>query len=149
MICWRGQEAQSFGIVSAFTELVKPLFNCPGVPEAQQIDIIKKIETPDLPPNDIRFLEGDAFILLRNIGTRSGFIKGRRCRAMRMKNRTLVFQFKNGEPMTLTKTHMEKTSNGMEFIGRQLLLLLIFAGAVHRSQGMTLRRAVLDCRLKF
>jgi hypothetical protein len=42
-----------------------------------------------------------------------------------MKNRTVVFQFKNGETMALTKTSMEKTSNGMKFIARQLLLWLI------------------------
>jgi hypothetical protein len=61
--------------MSAFTELIKPLFNCPGLSEAQQIDVIKKIETPGLPPNNIHILEGDPFIVLRNIGTRSGFIK--------------------------------------------------------------------------
>jgi hypothetical protein len=44
-------------IVSAFTELVKPLFNCPGLPEPQQIDVIKKIEKLDLPLNDMHILE--------------------------------------------------------------------------------------------
>jgi hypothetical protein len=69
---------------------------------------------------------------------RFGFIKGRRCRAMQMKNRTVVFQFKNGEAMSLTEISMEKTSSGMKFIGRQLLWRLIFAETVHRSQGMAL-----------
>jgi ATP-dependent exoDNAse (exonuclease V) alpha subunit len=135
--------------VSPFTELVKPLFNCLGWSEAQQIDVIKMIETSDLPPNDMHILEGDPFTLLRNIGTRSGFIKGRRCRAMQMKNRTVVFQFKNGETMALTKTRMGKTPNKMKFMGRQLLLRPIFAGTVYKSQGMTLQRAVIDCRMKF
>jgi hypothetical protein len=39
--------------------------------------------------------------------------------------------------------------NAMKFRGRQLLLLLIFAGTVHRSHGMTLQRVVIDCRMKF
>jgi hypothetical protein len=47
-------------MVSAFTELFKPLFNCPGLSEAQQVDILKKIETSALPPNDIHILEGIA-----------------------------------------------------------------------------------------
>jgi hypothetical protein len=64
-------------------------------------------------------------------------------------NRTVFYQFKNGENMALTKTSTEKTSNGMNCIGRQLLLQLIFAGTVHRSQGMTLQRAVIDCRVEF
>jgi hypothetical protein len=32
---WRTQEARSFGIISAFTQLIKPLSNCPGLSEAQ------------------------------------------------------------------------------------------------------------------
>jgi hypothetical protein len=42
------QEARSFGIISAFTQLMKLLSNCPGLSEAQQIDFIEKIDTPDL-----------------------------------------------------------------------------------------------------
>jgi hypothetical protein len=115
----------------------------------QQIDTIKKTETSDLPLNDIHILEGDPFTLPRNIGTRSLFIKYRRCRATQAKNRIVVFQFKNGETMALTKTSMEKTSNGMKFMGCQLFLLLILAGTVLRSQGMTLQRPVIDCHMKF
>jgi hypothetical protein len=66
-----------------------------------------------------------------------------------MKNQTVVFQFKNGETMAVTKTPLEKTLNGMKFMERQLLLLLIFAGTVHSSQGFTLQRAVIDWRMKF
>jgi hypothetical protein len=117
--------------------------------EAQQIDIIKKIETPDLPPNDTHIMEGNPFILLRNIGTRLGFIKGRRCHAIQMKNRTVVFQFKNGETMALKKTPIEKASYGMKFIGRQSLLRPIFEGTMSRSQGMTLQRVVIGYRMKF
>jgi hypothetical protein len=37
---------------------------------------------PDLPSNDIPFLEGDRFVLMRDIDTRSGLAKGRRRRAI-------------------------------------------------------------------
>jgi hypothetical protein len=47
--------------------------------------VTKKTETLDLPPNDIHFVEGDPFILLRNIGTRPGFTKGRGWRAIQIK----------------------------------------------------------------
>jgi hypothetical protein len=66
-----------------------------------------------------------------------------------MKTEQWFFRFKNGEITALTKTPMEKASNGMEFMGRQLLLWLIFAGTVYRSQGMTLQRAEIERRLKF
>jgi hypothetical protein len=42
---WTTQDARPFGIISAFTQLIKPLSNCPGLREAQQIDFIKKIVT--------------------------------------------------------------------------------------------------------
>jgi hypothetical protein len=82
---WRSQKAWSFGIISAFTELAKPLFRCPELSKAQKIDVIKKIETLNLPLNDIHISKEDPFTLLRNIGTRSGSIKGRRCRTIQMK----------------------------------------------------------------
>jgi hypothetical protein len=41
---WRTQEAQSFGIISAFTQLIKSLSSCLGLSEAQQIDFIGKTD---------------------------------------------------------------------------------------------------------
>jgi hypothetical protein len=64
---WRTQEVRSFGTISAFTQLIKPLSNCPGLSEAQQIDFIKKINTFDLPSNDIPILEAGPFVLIRSI----------------------------------------------------------------------------------
>jgi hypothetical protein len=109
---------KSFGIVSAFAELVKPLFNCPGLSEAPQIDVIQKIETSNLHLYDIHILERDPFTLLRNISIPSAFIKGGLSCNIN-ENQTVVFQFKNHETMALTKTSMEKTLNEMKFIGRQ------------------------------
>jgi hypothetical protein len=40
---WRTKEARSFGIISAFTQLIKPLSNCPGLSEAQQIDFSRRL----------------------------------------------------------------------------------------------------------
>jgi hypothetical protein len=54
----------------------------PELSEAQQINPIKEIETPCLPLKDIHILEGDPSTLLKNIRTRSGFIKGWRRRAI-------------------------------------------------------------------
>jgi hypothetical protein len=82
---WKTRETQSFGIVFAFTELIRPLFNCPVLSEAQQIDFIEKIDTSDLPPNDIHILEGRPFILIRNFDTWSGLVNGRRCHVIQIK----------------------------------------------------------------
>jgi hypothetical protein len=113
---WRSQKADILGVVSAFTQRIKPLSICLVLSESQQIDFIERIDSPDLPPNDIHILEGDPFILLRNIDTRSGLAKGRRCRAGQMRNRTVVLQFDDDETRALTKIPMEKQSNGMKFV---------------------------------
>jgi hypothetical protein len=77
--------------MSALTQLIKPLSNCPGLAESQQIDFIERIDTRDLPPNEIRILEGDPYILLRNMDSRFRLAKARRCRAVQLRNRTVVF----------------------------------------------------------
>jgi hypothetical protein len=122
-----------------FTELIKPLASYPGLSEAQQHDFIEKIDTPDLPPNDIHILEGDPFILVGNIDTRSVLAKGRRCRAIDIRNGTVIFQFEDNLTRTLTRIPMEKNSIGMKFVRLQLTLRLVFAETVHRSHEMTLQ----------
>jgi hypothetical protein len=74
---WRSQKAHILGVVSAFAELIKHSSNCSGLSESHQIDFIERIDSPDLPPNDIHILEGDPFILPGNIDSRSGLAKGR------------------------------------------------------------------------
>jgi hypothetical protein len=44
---------------------------------------------------------------------------------------------------------MEKLSNGMKFARWQVPIRLIYAGTVHRSEGMNLDRAVIDLRSHF
>jgi hypothetical protein len=44
---------------------------------------------------------------------------------------------------------MEKISNGIQFSESQVRLKLIYAGKVHRSQGMTLNKAFIDLRSQF
>jgi hypothetical protein len=103
---WRSQEAQSLGVVSALTELIKPLSNCPGLPEAQQLEFIEMIDTSDLPPNNIHTFEGDRFILLLKIDARPRLAKCRRCRALQMKSRTVISQFDDDEARTLTRIRL-------------------------------------------
>jgi hypothetical protein len=83
---WRSQEARSLGVVFALTELIKPLYNYPGFPEAQQLEFIEMIDTSNLPPNDIHTFERGRFTLLLTIDTPHGLAKDRRCRALQMKN---------------------------------------------------------------
>jgi hypothetical protein len=91
---------------AAFPVGIKPISNYPGLSEAQQLEFIEMIDTSDLPPNDIHTFEGGPFFLLLNTDTRPGLAKGRRCRALQMKNRTGVFQFDDDEARTLTRIRL-------------------------------------------
>jgi hypothetical protein len=128
---WKSEEALSLGVVWAFTDLIKPLSNCPELCQTQKIDFIGSIEAADLPPNGIYILEGDPFILLRDIDTPSGLAKGRCCHALELRNRTVVLQFNDDESRSLTRVPMGDTSNGMKFVPWQLPSRLVFAGTVH------------------
>jgi hypothetical protein len=100
---WRSQEALSLGAVFALTELIKRLSNYPGFSETQQLEFIEMIDTSDMPPNDMHTFEGDRFILLPNTGTRPWLAKGRRYRALQMRNRAVVFQFDGDQAQTLIR----------------------------------------------
>jgi ATP-dependent exoDNAse (exonuclease V) alpha subunit len=53
------------------------------------------------------------------------------------------------EELTLSRIPMEKVSNGIKFARWQVPILLIYVGIVHRSQGMTLGRAVIELMTNF
>jgi hypothetical protein len=146
---WRSSNPCDLGILRALTQLITPCKTNPGLNEAHQIDFIEKLDTPDLPPHISHFYEGDLCILLRNISTASGLVKGRRCWIVNANRRVVVIRLDTGEEITLPRIPMEKVSNGMKFARWQVPLKLIFAGTVHRSQGMTLTKVVIDLRSGF
>jgi hypothetical protein len=146
---WRATSARFLGSIDAATELVTPLPESPGLSHCQQLDFLERIDAPDLPLNTISLYAGDALVLVRNLDTSLGLAKGRRCSARNIRHRTVVVDFDGGDARTLTRMPMEKVTNGMRFKRWQVPLRLMFAGTVHRSQGMTLSRTVIDCRSAF
>jgi hypothetical protein len=146
---WRAEGARFLGRIYAATDLVSPLPESPGLSLCQQRDFIEKLDLADLPPHELVLYEGDCLILLRNLDTSLGLAKGRRCTARQILNRTVVVCLDDGREITLARMPMEKVTNGMKFKRWQLPLRLMFAGTVHRSQGMTLSRVVLDLRAEF
>jgi hypothetical protein len=139
----------SLGFCRARTELITPFPNCPGLAAQFQIDYVEQLECPDLPPTELEVFGGDVSLLLRNVNTRAGLAKGRRCVAREMGHLTLVVSFGPEDEYTFGPIRMEKQLNGAEFVRWQVPFRLMYAGTVHRSQGMTLDRAVMDCRTQF
>jgi hypothetical protein len=146
---WRRSGTPPLGNVYASTELITPLPESPGFSRCHQIDFIEKIDTLDMPVHCLSLLEGDPLILLRNLDTSSGLAKGRRCTAKALRHYTLVVEFDDGTQRVLGRVPIEKVTNGMKFQRWQIPVRLVFAGTVHRSQGMTLSRAVVDYRSQF
>jgi hypothetical protein len=66
-----------------------------------------------------------------------------------MRGMTVVARLDNGQEITFPRIPMEKDSNGLKFVRWQIPLRLVFAGTVHRSQEMTLGRAVVDLRTHY
>jgi hypothetical protein len=117
--------------------------------ECHQIDFIQKVEVPDLPSHMLNLYKGDPCFLLQNISTASGLVKRRRCWAVNLNKRVAVVKLDTKEELTLSRIPMEKISNGIKFTRWQVPIRLIYAGTVHRSQRMTLGRAVIDLMTNF
>jgi hypothetical protein len=146
---WTSTRARFLGTISAVTDLLTPLPESPGLSACQQVDFIERFDTPDLPVHRLVLFAGDALVLLRNLDTRVGLAKGRRCSVKQLRQRTIVVEFDDGSERTLARIPMEKVTNGMKFQRWQIPVRLMFAGTVHRSQGMTLARAVVDYRSQY
>jgi hypothetical protein len=147
---WRRQGgATVLGAARARCEIRTPFPHSPGLVQSYQINCIETTDTPDLPPTEFDVLLGDPCILLRNIDTGHGLARGRRCIAIAMRGMTVVVQLDNGQEVTFPRIPMEKESNGLKFVRWQIPLRSVFAGTVHRCQGMTLGRAVVDLPTQF
>jgi hypothetical protein len=120
-----------------------------GLNEAHQLDFIDKIEISDRPPHILHFDEGDPCMLFRNIRTLSGLVKGRRCWPVNAHQRVAAIPLDNREELALPYILMRKVSKDMNCAKWQVSLWFIYAGTVHRSQGMILHRTVIDLRTQF
>jgi hypothetical protein len=141
--------ARPLGICRARAELVRPLANCPGLPEQQQNDYIEGLESSDLPPAQLKLFKGDVLLLLRNVDTRHGLAKRKRCLAQEMSLMTVVVAFEGLTMDTFGRMRREQTSNGVSFVRWQLPFRVVYAGIAHRLQGQMLDRVVVDCRAAF
>jgi hypothetical protein len=104
---------------------------------------------PDLLPHILNLYEGDPCMILRNISTLSRLVKGRRCWACKARPRIVWVTLDNDQNVILPRIPMQKVSNDIKFRRWQVPLRLIYAGRVHRSQGIALNRDIVDLRAPF
>ena len=144
----RSEYAEYLGEVHASTKLEVPMKKEKFFNKNLQIDYIEKMDFPDLPPHILRIYAGDPFILTRNIDISSGLAKSIKVHAQKLDQDILTLSL-NDENVYLVRMDLEKEYNGMKFIRTQIPIRLCYASTVHKSQGQTLDRVVLDLRGNF
>ena len=108
-------------------------------------------EDASMPPPKLTLAKHDPVFLLRNLDTKSGLVKGMRAsiQDIAATGRFVTLTKKTGEDVTLPRICFRGKLNGAGFTRRQLPVRLAYAGTVHRSQGETLTRVVVDLRRSF
>jgi hypothetical protein len=76
---WRATPDTALGPTQSLAELIPDTKYNPGLSECHQTEFIETTDTPDPRPHILNLYEGDPYIILRNISTLSGFVKGGRC----------------------------------------------------------------------
>jgi hypothetical protein len=73
------------------------------------------MDDPDLAPHVLKLYQEDPCMLLRNIGTMGGLVKGRLCWAVASGERLRLARLDNQQELTLPRTPMEKVSTPSSF----------------------------------
>ena len=144
----RSNHCSFLGEVQASTKLEIPLNKEKFFNKNLQIDYIQKMDFPDLPPHKLRIYSGDPFILTRNIDISSQLAKSKKCHAKSLEQDILKISL-DEKDVYLIRMDLEKEFNGMKFIRTQIPIRLCYASTVHKSQGQTLEKVVLDLRGNF
>lgn len=106
---------------------------------------------PSMPPVQLALRETDPIFVLRNLDPSVGLVKGKRANVIQVgpTGRTVQVVTSNGDTHTLPRICFHGTLNGLSFLRRQLPVRLAYAGTVHRAQGESLARVVVDLRRSF
>jgi hypothetical protein len=103
-----GQRVSPLGSVISVTTLIRRENYNPDLSECHQRDFIQNIESPDLPPHVPKIYQGDPCILLRNISTMSGLVKGWRYWTSEIMECVMLITLDNQEELTLSRIPIEK-----------------------------------------
>ncbi len=76
-------------------------------------------------------------------------IKNQRCYVVNRTPNSVIIEFEDKSTKTLPRINFEGETNGIKFIRHQVPLRPLYSGTIHKSQGMTLDRVVVDLRSDF
>ena len=113
---------------------------------SEKFQFIQHLKNKDIPDNCLEFQIGEPVCLLRNLNTKYGIVKNKKCWVEKVMSYSVIVAFDDGNTYTIPRIKFNGETNGIHFTRCQVPLRPIFAGTVHKSQGMTLERGVIDLR---
>ena len=137
------------GKIRAFNEIKTELDKSDianNLDSSEKFEFIKNMHHKDIPDSTLQFQVGEPVCVLRNLNTQEGIVKNKRCWVKTVMKYSVVVEFEDGSSYTIPRIKFTGITNGIHFVRTQVPLKPIFAGTVHKSQGMTLTKGVIDLR---
>ncbi|EAY21003.1 hypothetical protein TVAG_172600 [Trichomonas vaginalis G3] len=119
------------------------------IDKGQLADMVRNWKFADLPNPVVKLLYGMPMSLLRNLNTHDGLVKNKRCWIIGRAGEAAIVEFENGEKAIIPKIKIPKDLSNLIIERKQIPLKTVVAGTIHKSQGLTLDRVVIDFRDKF
>lgn len=103
----------------------------------------------DMPNYNHDLALGEPMCLMRNINTAKGMVKNKRCYVVEKTPNCVVVELSDKTKATLPRVNFPGETNGIVFTCHQIPLRPIYAGTIHKSQGLTLNKVIVDMRSLF
>ena len=148
----RGKHCELLGTIYAYTELDSHFDKSTiiqSMKDGNKLEFIKHMSFKDIPPYKLSFQKGEPVFVLRNLDTKNGIVKNKRCWVDEVYKYSVFIKLDNNQTYTIPRIKFKTQTNGIHFTRTQIPLKPLFAGTVHKSQGMTLDRGVIDLRSSF
>ncbi len=112
-------------------------------------DMVNNVILPDVPDYRLLFKEGDPVFIMRNLDTQHGIVKNKRCWVKNVSPNLVTVKLDNGNEYCLNRMYTNGCYSGVQFTRFQFPLKLSFSSTVHRAQGMTLSKVLVDLNSEF
>ena len=139
----------SFYSSTTISEILQSEDISKNLDRSQAFDYLNVMKFKDMPNYKIDLAKGEPMCLMRNINTAKGMAKNKRCYVISRTENTVIVQFEDKSTATIPRINFPGETNGIVFTRHQIPLKPIFAGTIHKSQGLTLNNVVVDMRSRF
>ena len=142
----------NLGCINAITEVDKEIpesSHASYLTYAQRFEFVNSWTFPDIPDPSIDIQIGQPMTLMRNLNTHEGLVKNKRCWIIGKGQQTVLVKFEDGHERVIPRIAFKTQTNGIKFTRTQIPFRTLYAGTIHKSQGLTLNRVVIDMRSKF